>query len=162
MEPSNPAAAYGGWHEFQGSLNASGTRHTIPLGGDRRASIVDLSGSLLLAGPSRPGVGFEGQFVGLSDSATGFQGRAVWTDEHGDRVFSELRGEGTAAKNRIYGTFIGGTGRYAGATGTYDFEWQYVLESEDGLVQGRGVGLSGRIHVDGEAAMPATSPGRQR
>ena len=74
--------------------------------------------------------------IGLTDSATGFQGRSVWTDEHGDQVFSELKGEGTAAKNQIAGTILSGTGRYAGMTGTYEFSWQWVMEGEDGAVHG--------------------------
>ena len=72
-------------------------------------------------------------------------GRSVWTDERGDQVFSELKGEGTAAKNRITGTLLGGTGRYAGVTGSYEFSWQFVIEAEDGSIQGRAVGLKGRV-----------------
>ena len=100
---------------------------------------------MLLAGPGRPGVGFHSEVIGLVDSATGFQGRSVWTDERGDQVFSELQGEGTAAKNRITGTILGGTGRYAGATGSYEFSWQWVMEAEDGSIQGRAVDLKGRV-----------------
>jgi hypothetical protein len=74
-------------------------------------------------------------------------GRASWTDERGDQVFSELRGGGPAKGSHVTGTFIGGTGRYAGATGTYEFTWEYVLAAEDGTVQGRAVGLKGRVHV---------------
>lgn len=151
--PQAPAAA-DGWHDFEGSLTAAGTRHTVPLGGDRRASVVDLSGSMLLAGPSRPGVGFRADILAFNDTSTGMVGRAVWTDEHGDRVFSELRGQGTATGNHIEGSFVGGTGRYAGATGTYQMSWQYVLEAEDGTVQGRAIGLSGRVR----AGAPAPSP----
>jgi hypothetical protein len=153
---SGPAA--GDWHEFQGSWNASGSRRTIPLGGDRRASLIDLTGSLLLAGPSRPGVGFRAQVIGLADNATGLVGRAVWTDENGDQVFSELRGQGTATGNRITGTFLGGTGRYAGADGTYEFSWQYVLEAEDGTVQGRTVGLQGRVRAGQPPAAKEVKP----
>ena len=69
---------------------------------------------MLLTGPDRPGVGFQSEVIGLSDSATGFQGRSVWTDEPGDQVYSELKGDGTAAKNRIAGTILSGTGGYAG------------------------------------------------
>jgi len=72
-------------------------------------------------------------------------GRSVWTDEHGDQVFSELQGEGTAARNHITGKFMGGTGRYAGATGSYEFSWQWVMEAEDGAIQGRAIELKGRI-----------------
>ena len=101
---------------------------------------------MLLAGAARPGVGFHAELIGLADSGTGFQGRSVWTDEHGDQVFSELQGEGTAAKNRIRGTILSGTGRYAGATGSYEFSWQWVMEGEDGSsIQGRAADLKGRV-----------------
>jgi hypothetical protein len=88
-------------------------------------------------------------------------GRAVWTDERGDQAYSELRGEGNATGNQIVGTFIGGTGRYAGATGTYEFSWRFLLEGEDGTVQGQSVGLKGRVRFDvarAEAAEPAKRP----
>lgn len=148
-----------GWREFSGTWTAAGTRRTVSLGGERRASIVDLRGALLLAGPSRPGIGFRGDAIGLSDSATGFVGRAVWTDENGDQVYSELRGEGTASGNALAGTFLGGTGRYAGATGTYEFGWQYVLETEDGTVQGRATNLKGRVRFGSPPSAPATAGG---
>ena len=142
------------WHEFQGTWTAAGSRHRINLGSDRRASIADLEGSLLLAGPARPAVGFRAEAIVLNDSATGMVGRSVWTDEHGDQVYSELRGEGTATGNRIVGSFIGGTGPYSGATGTYEFSWRFVLESEDGNVQGQSIGLKGRIRVGAPPAAP--------
>jgi len=144
-EPPKPAAASGESREFEGSWNAAGSRHTIPLGAERKASILELRGTMLLAGKGRPGVGFRSDVIALSDSATGLVGRSVWTDEHGDQVFSELKGEGTAARNRITGTILGGTGRYAGATGSYEFSWEYVIEGEDGSIQGRAVGLKGRV-----------------
>ena len=155
--PSDEQPAAGGWYEFQGSWNASGTRRTLNLGGDRRAGLVVLTGSLLLAGPSRPGVGFRGEVIALGDTRTGLIGRAVWTDENGDQVSSELHGEGTAAGNRVEGTFVGGTGRYAGAQGAYEFTWQYVLEAEDGTVQGRAVGLKGRVRVGQPTTAPAAT-----
>lgn len=143
--PSELPAAPGEWQDFTGSWNAAGSRRTLPVGADRRASIVDLRGTMLLAGPGRPGVGFRAEVIALVDSATGLQGRSVWTDERGEQVFSELKGEGTAAQNRITGDIVGGTGRYAGATGSYEFSWQYVVEAEEGAIQGRAVGLKGRI-----------------
>ena len=156
--PASPPAETlrdgGEWHEFQGTWTAAGNRHRINLGSDRRASIADLEGSLLLAGPARPAVGFRAEAIVLNDNATGMVGRSVWTDEHGDQVYSELRGEGTATGNRIVGTFIGGTGRYSGATGTYEFSWRFVLESEDGEVQGQSIGLQGRVRVGAPPATP--------
>ena len=144
-ESPKPRAASGEWLEFSGSWNASGSRQSISLGADRRGSILDLKGTMLLAGADRPGVGFHSEVIGLVDSATGLQGRSVWTDEHGDKVFSELQGEGTAEHNHITGTILGGTGRYVGATGTYEFSWEWVMEAEDGSIQGRAVALKGRV-----------------
>jgi hypothetical protein len=156
-EPPKPVAASGEWREFEGSWNAAGSRRTIPLGTDRRGSIIDLRGTMLLSGSGRPGVGFRSEVIGLVDSATGFLGRGVWTDERGDRVFSELKGEGTAAQNRITGTILGGTGRYAGATGSYEFSWRFVLEAEDGSIQGSAVGLKGRVRP-GQANAGGSKP----
>jgi hypothetical protein len=112
-ESPKPLASTGEWREFEGSWSAAGSRRTITLGAERRGSIIDLRGSMLLAGQGRPGTGFRSEVIALVDSATGLVGRSVWTDERGDQVFSELKGEGTAAKNRIAGTILGGTGRYA-------------------------------------------------
>ena len=144
-EPPQSVAAFDEWREFGGSWSAAGTRHTIPLGADRRSSIIDIRGTMLLAGAERPGVGFHSEAIALVDSETGLTGRSVWTDERGDQVFSDLKGEGTAARNRITGTILGGTGRYVGATGSYEFSWQFVTEAEDGSIQGRAVDLKGRV-----------------
>jgi hypothetical protein len=146
-EPAQPVAAASEWREFEGSWNAAGTRRTIPLGAERKGSILDLRGTMLLTGQGRPGVGFRSDVIALVDGETGLVGRGVWTDERGDQAYSELKGEGTAARNRITGTFLGGTGRYAGATGTYEFSWQYVMEAEDGSIQGRAVELKGRVRL---------------
>lgn len=153
--PTNAQASAAEWHEFQGTWTAVGSRHVIRLGAERRASIVDFDGTLLLAGATRPAVGFRAEALVLNDSATGMVGRSVWTDDHGDQVYSEMRGEITATGNRIVGTFIGGTGRYAGADGTYEFAWRFVLESEDGTVQGQSLGLKGKVRV----GMPAAATG---
>jgi len=148
------------WHDFQGTWTAAGSRHTMPLGSERRASIANLEGTLLLAGAARPGLGFRAEAIVLTDSATGMVGRAVWTDERGDQVYSELRGEGTATGNRIAGTFLGGTGRYAGATGGYEFSWRFVLESEEGSVQGQSLGLKGRVRAGTPPAAPVAGGSR--
>jgi hypothetical protein len=151
--PSADPTAADGWHEFSGSWTSTGRRHKIPFGPDRYAALLDLSGSLLLAGPARPGIGFGAEAIVLADSAKGIVGRTVWTDQNGDRVYSEIRGDGTRPGDRITGTIVGGTGRYAGATGDYEFTWQFVLEAEDGTVAGRTQGLAGRVRI--ERAQPA-------
>jgi hypothetical protein len=109
------APAAGEWRTFEGNWTASGTRTSLDLESDHRASIVQMNGSLLLKGERALGIGFRAEFVGFTDSRSGMVGRAVWTDERGDRVFSELKGEWVGTGNHIAGTFLGGTGRYAGS-----------------------------------------------
>lgn len=145
--PPKSAAPVAGRIEFEGTWTASGTRQVVPMGPARRASIASFDGSLVLTRSSGDSRGFRAQALVLNDSATGMAGRAVWTDEHGDQAYSELRGEGTAAGNRVTGTFVGGTGRYAGLTGEYQFGWRFVLEDEDGRVQGQSVGLKGEARL---------------
>jgi len=140
------------WHEFEGTWTAAGNRYILDLGNDRQASIANFNGSLLLAGPSRPTIGFRAEAIVLNDSLSGMVGRAVWTDERGDQAYSELRGSGTATSNKIIGTFLGGTGRYSGATGGYEFSWRFLLENEDGSVQGQSIGLKGRVRVGSQQA----------
>jgi hypothetical protein len=147
LQPSESIPASGEWHEFEGTWTAAGSRYTMRMGNDRQASIANFDGSLLLAGPSRPAVGFRSEAIVLNDSVSGMVGRAVWTDERGDQAYSELRGDGSPTSNRIIGTFLGGTGRYAGAEGTYEFSWRFVLENEDGITQGQSIGLKGRVRV---------------
>ena len=150
----------GAWHAFEGTWTAAGTRRTLRLGPDHRAAIFDLTGSLLLTGAQRPAVGFKAQAIGFSDSRAGMQGRSVWTDEHGDMVYSELKGDWVGSGNHIVGTFVGGTGRYADVTGDYTFQWQYMIDAEDGAVSGRVVDLKGRARLSQPAAAPIAGPGR--
>ncbi len=147
--PSTPE-----WRTFEGAWSASGTRQTINLETNHRASIFDLTGSLLLVGDQGLGVGFQAHAIGFTDSLAGMQGRCVWTDERGDKVYSELKGEFVATGNHIVGTFLEGTGRYAGVTGEYSFQWRFIVESEDGTVSGRAVDLKGRARLSPAAAAP--------
>jgi len=139
-------------HTFEGTWSASGTRQTLNLEPDHRSSIFDLTGSLLLTGDRGMGVGFRVKAIGFSDNLVGMQGRCVWTDEHGDKVYSELKGEWVGTGNHIVGTFLGGTGRFTGVTGEYSFQWKYVVESEDGAVGGRAVNLKGTARFGSTAA----------
>jgi hypothetical protein len=150
--PESPSPAVSSeWREFTGTWTAAGNRQVIALGKDRMASVATFKGSLVLSGASRPNADYRAEAVVLNDSTTGMTGRAVWTDERGDQAWSELRGEGTATGNRIVGTFVAGSGRYAGISGGYEFGWRFVLESEDGVVQGQSEGLKGRVRI-GQAA----------
>jgi hypothetical protein len=157
--PASEIFPAGEWRMFEGTWTASGTRRTLHLGLDDRAAIFELTGSVLLTGAQRPAVGFRAQAIGFSDSRAGMQGRCVWTDERGDMVYSELKGEAVGSGNHIVGTFIGGTGRYQGVTGDYSFQWQYVIDAEDGAVSGRVVNFKGRTRLSEAASAPARGPG---
>ncbi len=158
--PATPTLPAGEWRAFEGTWTAAGTRRTLRLGSDHRAAIFELTGSMLLTGAQRPAVGFKAQAIGFSDSRVGMQVRCVWTDERGAMVYSEWRGEAVDSGNRIVGTFVGGTGRYAGVTGDYTFQWQYVVDAEDGVVSGRVVDLKGRARFGQAATAPAGGSGR--
>ena len=77
----------------------------------------------------------------------------MWTDERGDKVYSELKGEWIKTGNRIAGTFLGGTGRFADIAGEYSFQWEYLIESDDGSVSGRAVNLKGRARFGSIATL---------
>jgi hypothetical protein len=149
------APAPGETRTFEGTWSASGTRYTLDLEPGHKTSILRLTGSLLLTSDRGLGVGFQGEAIGVSDSKTGGMGHAVWTDERGDKVFSELKGQPLATGSHVVGTITGGTGRYAGVTGEYELRWQYVIESDEGTISGRAVGLKGRV-----TAPVATAPAR--
>jgi hypothetical protein len=139
------APAPGESRTFEGTWSASGTRQTLHLERGHKASILRLTGSLLLTGRRGLGIGFQAEAIGMSDSLTGGVGHAVWTDERGDQVFSELKGQPLGTGSHVVGTITGGTGRYAGVTGEYQLRWQYVIESDDGTISGRAVDLKGRV-----------------
>lgn len=155
--------APGEWHAFEGTWSATGQRQTLHLGLDRKVSIVTLTGTMLLVGERRLGEGFQSRVIAYSDSLKGGGGWCVWTDSRGDRIFSELRGEPIGARRRFVGSIQGGTGRYAGITGEYEFEWQYVVGEdgeEDGAFQGRAVALRGRFRrVDLSSPPPPDGSG---
>jgi hypothetical protein len=137
---------------FEGTWSASGSLRTLDLERGHKASIFNLTGSLLLTGERGLGFGFRGDVIGFSDNVAGGTGQCVWTDERGDKVFSRLRGEPLGTGSRVVGTITGGTGRWAGLTGEYELLWQYVIESDDGTISGRAVGLKGRVTVPAAGA----------
>jgi hypothetical protein len=136
------------WRTFDGSWSASGQRQSLPTEGARAASTVYLSGAVVISG-NGVGRGFRGEVIGFDDGTKASVGRCVWTDERGDRIFSSLAGDSVGTGRRFAGTITGGTGRYAGITGEYAFEWQYVVEAAGGSIQGHAVGLKGRYRVSG-------------
>ena len=137
------------WRPFEGSWSVSGKRSTVPIEGGATAAVVEVSGAVVLTSGEGLSRGFRGEVIGFDDGQGVSLGRTVWTDEHGDRLFSRLKGEPIETGRRIVGTITGGTGRYAGLEGDYSFTWKYVLSAEDGAIQGRAVRLEGRVRRKG-------------
>ncbi len=157
--PQTPAAA-GEWRTFEGTGTSSGRVQILRLGPGRVVSILSLTGSLVLTGERGLGEGFRTETIGYSDNVMGGKGWCVWTDSRGDQVFSEVRGGPVGvAGNRIAGKLLGGTGRYAGGSGDYEFEWQYVVHAEDGTIYGRVARVRGRFRQDAAAAAPKALAG---
>jgi hypothetical protein len=136
-----------GGRTLAGSWSATGRQETIPTEGVRAASIIRLSGSLVLTDGTGLSRGFRGEAIGFDNGAAVRLGRSVWTDDRGDRIFSELRGETLETGRRWTGTITGGSGRYANMAGEYELTWQYVVRTEDGAFQGRAADLKGRFRL---------------
>ena len=145
--PLTSAQPTEGERTFSGSWSATGQQETIPTEGVRAASIVRLSGSLVLTGGSGLSRGFRGEAIGFDDGAAVRLVRSVWTDDRGDRIFSEIRGEPLEKGRRWIGTITGGSGPYARMSGEYELTWQYVIRTEDGAFQGRAADLKGRFRL---------------
>jgi hypothetical protein len=131
----------------------------MDLGPGHQASIFQLGGSMLLSGKQRINRGFQSEALGFSDTTTGLQGHSVWTDEHGDKVFSELSGEGIGPGQLVEGKFTGGTGRYAGISGEYSFKWQRLGAIEGEELTGRVVGLAGSARLGSPGTVTPTTAG---
>lgn len=137
--------AAGGWRPFEGTWSASGKRQAIAIEGAGTAFILEVAGAVVLTVGEGLSRGFHGEAIGYDDGQGASFGRCVWTDERGDRIFSRLAGEPLRTGRRVVGTITGGTGRYAGLEGEYSFTWKYLVPGDEGAVQGRAVGLAGRV-----------------
>ncbi len=146
---------------FTGTWTATGDRQTMQLDSGHQAVIFKLTGSLMLSGPQRPSRGFRAEIIGFSDTTIGMQGRSVWTDERGDKVFSTLHSDSTGSGKLIQASFLGGTGRYAGVSGEYSFRWRHLINNEDGVVSGRVVDLKGWARLGTPGNLPTTTGDKQ-
>jgi len=141
------ASAQGAWRTFEGTWSASGQRQMLPTGGERQADTFQLSGAIVLTIGEGLSRGFRGEAIGFDDGRSVSAGCAVWTDEHGDQIFSQLKGGPLKEGRQITGSITGGTGRYAELEGEYTLTWQYVVAGEGGAVQGRATDLKGRVRI---------------
>ena len=133
------------WKTFDGSWVVTGQQTLLPT--ERQlASVSQFSGGVALGGATE-GLprAFRGQVITYDDGSGAVLGRVTWIDHNNDMIYSTLKGDMNDARRRVTATITGGTGAYAGITGDYSFEWQYVLSGEQNSVQGRAVNLRGRF-----------------
>ncbi|HJZ76979.1 MAG TPA: hypothetical protein VKE51_34850 [Vicinamibacterales bacterium] len=135
----------GAWRGFDGSWSVTGERQTVPTETGRAAAVAHVSGALVMSNGAGLAAGFTGEAIGFDDGTSLTTGRAVWIDGAGDRIFSALRGGPMLTGRHITGTITGGTGRWNGVTGEYEFTWQYVVSGDGASIQGRSVDLRGRL-----------------
>ena len=145
-EPSDSS-----WRSFAGTWSVAGRREALPVEGGGVASVIDVSGAIVLTNGEGLSRGFRGRAIGLDDGHGSSVGRCAWTDENGDRVFSRIEGESLKTGRRFVGKITGGTGRYAGLTGEYSFTWEYVVAGDEAAVNGRITDLAGRVQRVGGA-----------
>ena len=146
LAPGAPGqqSASDGWRPFTATWTLKGERQAIETGADRPASIVHLTGPLTMTGGRELGRGLLGEVIGFDDGAALLVGRAVFTNERGDRIFCSLKAEPIGTSRRATATITGGTGRFERLQGEFSFTWQYVVDSGSGEVDLRTVNVEGR------------------
>jgi hypothetical protein len=146
LAPGAPGqqAASDGWRRFTATWTLKGQRQTLDTGAERPSSIVHLAGPLTLTSGRELGRGLLGEVLGFDDGAALLAGRAVFTNERGDKIFCYLRAEPIGNSRKATATITGGTGRFAKLEGEFSFTWQYVVDSGDGEVDLRAVDVEGR------------------
>jgi hypothetical protein len=71
---------------------------------------------------------------GVKELETGF---AVYTDADGDKVYLTYDWKGIAFKSSEgTGTFVGGTGKYTGITGSCEMSWRPAPSGKKGVYPG--------------------------
>ena len=145
VQAPQPAPATEG-QALTGTWSASGQRQSLLTELGRPAVTVQLSGAVSITTGTGLGRGFRGEAIGFDDGGGLAAGSVVWTDDRGDRIFSVIQGATLAAAGRqVHGTITGGSGRYTGFSGEYEFTWQHLIGTEGGSVNGRAIDLRGRV-----------------
>ena len=146
-----PGIARAQWTEREGTFNAywtvSGNIHILEFLGSTAAA-GGHEGNVVLNTSEGSVPGFDTDCVAFTDERIGGIGRCVWTGSMGDQIFVELKSSGPAGFGLTKGTFVGGTGRYDGIQGGFQFEWNYsVSRGKDATFDGHTLRMSGRYRL---------------
>ena len=137
--------------EFEGTWSASGERRVLKAG-DLEAATTHLSGSFTVLRGKGLRKGFGGEALFYGDGRETGVGMLVLTDDVGDQIYCSLAGDAAKGGAEIRATIRGGTGRYAGISGTFAFLWRHLVRTPDGEV----AGVAGK--VGGRYRLPAGAP----
>ena len=142
------------WRPFAATWTLAGRRTAIPTEGPRAAAIVHATGSLVVTKGETLGRGFFGELIGFDDGGTLLSGRAIFTDEKGDKVFAVLKAQPLGAGRTATAAITGGTGRWAGLEGDFTFAWKFVVASEDDAFDALALNVEGRVRRPPPKAAP--------
>ena len=108
----------------------TGEAEIILIGNAPNSLLDHLSGRCMMSGPLDPKTG-----------AVKLTGRCTYKDGDGDMIFAidEETGTSFSEPARGKGTFVGGTGKYGGITGGYDYTDDFSVEVKPGVFGGGGV-----------------------
>ena len=151
-----PAAAEE-WRPFTATWTLSGRRTALPTEGARPAAVVYASGSFVVIRGDTLGRGFFGEVIGFDDGGSVLVGRAVFTDERGDKLFATLRGQPLGPGRTATGMITGGTGRWVGLDGDFKVSWKFVVEAGDEDLHAMAVNVEGRARHGSPAPAPTPS-----
>ncbi|MBP1805315.1 hypothetical protein [Rubellimicrobium aerolatum] len=115
---------------------------TLPMGDGQEAYMADIY--VVLSAAEGPLAGLAGRcmVIGVAVLATSAErnsGTCVYVDAKGDQLWKRIEGEGNGAPFRGHGTFIGGTGRFEGASGEVDYDTSFSGSLRTGVYQGMGI-----------------------
>ncbi len=114
-------------------------RMVIPAGATAQASLVEVSLVITetVSGPmERMGARCValGHFDTESEAWDGL-GNCTWQDAEGDRIFETLEESGTGGAGTGKAVITGGTGKFAGITGGYDYTLEFAASPGEGHFQ---------------------------
>jgi len=149
---STPRAQWpeGNEGSFTGFWTVSGSVHVLERGDKVVATAGRLTGTVV--GNTSQGTipSFETDCVVFSDTRDKGIARCTWTGATGDQIYVDVTSDGPAGFGRARGEFVGGSGRFQGMTGGFQFEWNYSLgHGSDATLEGHTLEMSGRYRLRG-------------
>ena len=120
VEAAPPAAG-----EFEAHWSVEGTRDALDFGETHSQAIFRHTGTLKVMRSDGLLANALSKCIGLSDSVEGSRARCVWLTGLGDEIYSVMERDTVpgAQGGRGTGRIVGGAGRFAGISGSYELTW---------------------------------------